>query len=180
MQHDNTIILSFKAAPLLARLLLAASAGDEELASRTARELQETDPPAATLAPIILAPYAARIEITVPWLEDIRIYSPLATTPEPTTLTQLLNEACQNGAKITLTTRSGTRDREALGRLRVITALPRRCLELHIAEKIHTKLYRAELGKLAIEALTTANLTASEIWKTRIGQNKTVLQAVKL
>ena len=180
MKHDNTIILSFRAAPLLAELLLAAKTGDERLAAEAAEGLQEADPAAATLAPLLLAPYASGIEITVPWLEDLTIYTPLATMPEPVRLTLLLRWACENGARVVLTTRSGARDEEAVERLRIVSSLPRECLELRIDERIHTKLYRARLDGLTVEALSTANLTASEVWKTRTGENRTILRIVRV
>ena len=180
MQRNDTIIISYQAAPPLSTLLLASHAGNEALAREAAKQLLEVDPAAATLAPIILAPYAKRLEIIVPWLEDMIVYTPLVTAPKPYRLSEILKEACRAQACITIVTRSGTRGVEAATGITIITRLPQDCVELRIVERMHTKLYRAYIGSLVIEVLTTANLTAQEVGKTRTGENETLVRIEKV
>lgn len=72
-----------------------------------------------------------------------------------------------------LTTRSGTGDHKAverLERLRIASNLLRECLELRIDVRIDRKLYRTQLDRPTVEALSTTNPTASKVLKTVAGE----------
>jgi hypothetical protein len=158
---------------------MAFTMGDVHAVQKAIDKLESIDPAALALSPLILAPVGSKLYIAVPWLDgDMTVMLPppvdrIYGSPGAT-LARMLENACEAGLEIELVTRAGKSDASdaVASRLKAISRLNSgRCLKLSLRESIHSKVLKLEGKEILLEILTSANLTAPEIWKTRTGDN---------